>query len=798
MIDPIPDIPADSDCACPTVPIPYKTGTRTPVSEICLVFRHCAVDILDILDILSQYHSTTVPQMSVEELAQGGASRIPTSATDECTETVPCNDRMDRLLGDLPVGQYIAECLENSEAPIKRDYARLVSSRVPYRPHAASEAAAVDGASGASGASGAGSLNGPENARTSSKGRVDKNRRQALRECEKRLCTKVARGLVCQYGDACKFTHDMDAYLREKAEDLVGPCPWSAVDGGEAAVCPFGLGCRFYGAHDGKMTGSLEGPLEGSQGTRAAGDSRFWMDDGTIPSGGMLVVDVGRRVLRTMNDLERDVRMALRKKAYDFGKVEEALRELGITDSRKAANKGRKGEKGGCKRKAVGISSDEAGDGAAKGEVVRCGGAPAQGMELEPRAREGCVETGSGRRARDYAKKVFDARGKTYLAPLTTVGNLPFRRLCKRFGADITCGEMAMGQNLVQGHPSEWALLKRHPDEDFFGVQVCGSHAGMMAYCAQLIEENCEVDFVDINCGCPIDVVVNKGAGSALLTKPKKLEEIVRTMTSIMTCPVTIKMRRGFDDRHDLAHKLIPRVGAWGASAVVLHGRTRKQRYSRPADWDYIRMAASLSKDSCQVIGNGDVHGWQDHVKALESGEVVTTYVARGALIKPWIFTEIKERRDWDISAAERLDIVRQYVRNGLEVRWLFRKWPLCSPLSPLSQTRRLLARTIACQHWGSDSQGVENTRRFLLEWLSFAHRYIPAGLLEVLPQRSNWRPSAFVGRSDLETLLASPDPADWIRISTWFLGPTPNGYKFHAKHQAKSHGAPAAGARDG
>lgn len=81
-----------------------------------------------------------------------------------------------------------------------------------------------------------------------------------------------------------------------------------------------------------------------------------------------------------------------------------------------------------------------------------------------------------------------------------------------------------------------------------------------------------------------------------------------------------------------------------------------------------------------------------------------------------------------------------------------------------------------------------------MLEWLSFAHRYIPAGLLEVLPQRSNWRPSAFVGRSDLETLLASRDPADWIRISTWFLGPTPSGYKFHAKHQAKSHATTTGG----
>ena len=99
-----------------------------------------------------------------------------------------------------------------------------------------------------------------------------------------------------------------------------------------------------------------------------------------------------------------------------------------------------------------------------------------------------------------------------------------------------------------------------------------------------------------------------------------------------------------------------------------------------------------MSDDSCQVIGNGDVFGWQDHAKALESGNVATTYVARGALVKPWIFTEIKERRDWDISAGERLDIVRQYVRHGLEVRW-----PVWSELSRNSPplTCRSLARSL-------------------------------------------------------------------------------------------------------
>lgn len=158
----------------------------------------------------------------------------------------------------------------------------------------------------------------------------------------------------------------------------------------------------------------------------------------------------------------------------------------------------------------------------------------------------GCVTDEDIVKLRPCEKKKIDWKGKLYLSPLTTVGNLPFRRICKEYGADITCGEMALAANLVQGAGPEWALVKRHSSEDLFGVQLCGNNPHMLAKASQLLRDNANVDFVDLNLGCPIDLVYKQGAGCGLLRRQRVLEAIVRSVsTTLGDIPMTCKTRTG-------------------------------------------------------------------------------------------------------------------------------------------------------------------------------------------------------------------------------------------------------------
>jgi len=289
-----------------------------------------------------------------------------------------------------------------------------------------------------------------------------------------------------------------------------------------------------------------------------------------------------------------------------------------------------------------------------------------------------------------------------------------------------------------------------------FKFEVCGSHAETMTRCAELLDESVSVDFVDINSGCPIDIITNRGAGSALLENPRRLQDIIRNMNQVLSVPLTLKVRIGKDEKAPSIHKFFPMLESWGASAVTIHGRSRLQRYSKQANWDYIEQCAKLT--NLPVLGNGDIFSFLEYEEHMKNSKLASVMLARGAIIKPWIFTEIKERRHWDISSSERLEFIRNFINFGLE-------------------------------HWGSDQQGVNNTRRFFLEWQSFLWRYIPVGLLEVIPQRVSQKPPKMFGRDDLETLFASDQISDWIKISEMFLGPAPANFVFVPKHRASDNG---------
>ena len=383
--------------------------------------------------------------------------------------------------------------------------------------------------------------------------------------------------------------------------------------------------------------------------------------------------------------------------------------------------------------------------------------------------REGYVETDP-----KQLRRPFSLEGKVYVAPLTTVGNLPFRRVLKKLGADVTCGEMAMAYQLLRGTPSEWALLKRHPSEDLFGVQLAGSKPEELAQAAEVVSRETDATFIDINMGCPIDAVTDHGCGSALMRRPPRIEQIVEAVTKAAPCvPLGLKMRTGWEQHARAAHDIISRLKphAHNLLYVTVHGRSRQQRYRHTANWSYIgdECAKAAHEAGIPLLGNGDVMHWADYQRALlpvsEGGHLASSettplagaLIGRAALIKPWICTEVKEKRVWDISASERFDLLRDFCAFGLE-------------------------------HWGSDGRGVETTRRYALEWLSFSHRYVPVGLLETgYAQHMNDRPPPYVGRSDLETLLASPHTSEWERLVAMVLGPAPAGFTFVPKHRANA-----------
>lgn len=226
------------------------------------------------------------------------------------------------------------------------------------------------------------------------------------------------------------------------------------------------------------------------------------------------------------------------------------------------------------------------------------------------------------------------------LAPMAGVTDLPFRLLCKEQGAGLLCMEMISAKALQYKNKNTKALLSIHPQEYPVSLQLFGSDPQIISEQAKIIEE-LPFQILDINMGCPVPKVVRNGEGSALMKNPGLVYDIVSATVKAIKKPVTVKIRKGFDDSRINAVEIARVIEEAGASAVAVHGRTREQYYSGKADWDIIRQVKEAVK--IPVIGNGDVTSGEKALAMKKETGCDGVMIGRGAQGNPWIFRELLE-----------------------------------------------------------------------------------------------------------------------------------------------------------
>lgn len=224
------------------------------------------------------------------------------------------------------------------------------------------------------------------------------------------------------------------------------------------------------------------------------------------------------------------------------------------------------------------------------------------------------------------------------LAPMAGVTDLPFRLLCKEQGAGLLCMEMVSAKAIYFNNKNTEELLTIDDREPPVSLQLFGSDPDIISEMAKKIE-NRPFSILDINMGCPVPKVAGNGEGSALMKNPKLVEEIVSKTAKAIKKPVTVKIRKGFDDEHINAVEIARIAESAGAAAVAVHGRTREQYYSGKADWDIIRQVKEAVK--IPVIGNGDVTSPEAARQLMETTGCDGVMIGRGAQGNPWIFRQI-------------------------------------------------------------------------------------------------------------------------------------------------------------
>ena len=260
-----------------------------------------------------------------------------------------------------------------------------------------------------------------------------------------------------------------------------------------------------------------------------------------------------------------------------------------------------------------------------------------------------------------------------FLAPMEDVTDPSFRYICKEFGADVMCTEFISSDGLIRDAKKSLAKLQIYPYERPICIQIYGHLTEPMVEAAKMAEAAAP-SFIDINFGCPVNKIANRGAGSGMMRFPEKMLEITKRVVDAVKLPVTVKTRLGWDESSKIIVELAERLQDTGIAALTIHGRTRSQLYKGEADWSLIGEVKRNPKMKIPVVGNGDISSPLQAKEAFERFGVDGLMIGRAVFGRPWLFREIKHYLKTgellpEPTVVEKVDIAKRHLLKSIEVK---------------------------------------------------------------------------------------------------------------------------------